>query len=445
MKETKNIDQMFQEKLKNLEATPSPEVWNNIEAKLKKKKRRILPMWWFSGGVAAILVVGFLMYPLFIKNNNTEEINTPIIVDVPESDLKKEIENNDSILNRERESIEVVITEKEKKSLDEESELLNAPIAERKVDLVNQKKSIEKKEKATGSEGLTPVDKNAMKKNSFALLEEKTQNNKQKKNKKDSINVLTPKKDFIAEISSKDTILSEKKNHSKWALSPTVALLATNSFSSTSSLDNSLNSSSTQGSNSFSYGVKVAYQINDKWSIQSGIHLQNLDYLNKNLSIVSSISESTLSNIDYNNENLFSINSPDAANNLTSGANIITNEATVTQAFGYIEIPLEVQYSFFRSNKFNTKIVTGFSSLILQKNEIVISSSTINRVIGKANNLNTLNFSGNVGLDVDYSINKKLQLNFNPMFKIQMNTFSKNSNGFKPYSIGFYTGIKYQF
>lgn len=439
MKETKNIDRLFQEKLKNMEATPSPEVWNNIEAKLKKKKRRILPMWWFSGGVAAILVVGFLIYPLFIKNNNNiEKINTPIIVDIKESDLKKEIENKAPILNEERESIEVVITKKKEKL----SEVRNSSIAKRKVDLVNPKRAIENREKATGSEGLNPVDKNAMKKNSFALFEEKKQNNKLSVKRKDSDAIIKSKKDFVAEMSIKDTILSEKKNHSKWAVSPTVALLTSNSFSSTSSLDNSLNSNPTEGANSFSYGIKVAYQINDKWSIQSGIHLQNLDYLNKNLSIVSSISGSSLSNVDSNNENIFSINSSDIVN---VSANLIADEATVTQTFGYIEIPLEVQYSFFRSNKFNTKIVSGFSSLILQKNEIAISSSTINSVIGKANNLNTLNFSGNVGLDVDYSINKKLQLNFNPMFKVQLNTFSQNSNGFKPYSIGFYTGIKYQF
>lgn len=61
--EDKKIDLLFQEKLKNLEATPDKKVWNRIESQLKKKKRRVLPIWWYSGGVAAMLAIGFLLFP----------------------------------------------------------------------------------------------------------------------------------------------------------------------------------------------------------------------------------------------------------------------------------------------------------------------------------------------------------------------------------------------
>jgi hypothetical protein len=65
--------------------------------------------------------------------------------------------------------------------------------------------------------------------------------------------------------------------------------------------------------------------------------------------------------------------------------------------------------------------------------------------IGEANNLNDVNFSGNLGLDVDYEINKQLFFNLSPMVKIQTNTFSSNSGNFKPYVIGVYTGLNYRF
>ena len=57
----KNLDKLFQEQLKNLEATPSEKVWNNIESKLEKKKRRGFPVWWFASGIAAMLVLGMLI------------------------------------------------------------------------------------------------------------------------------------------------------------------------------------------------------------------------------------------------------------------------------------------------------------------------------------------------------------------------------------------------
>jgi type VI protein secretion system component VasF len=84
--EDKKIDLLFQEKLKNLEATPNKKVWNRIESQLKKKKRRVLPIWWYAGGVAATLVLGFLLFP-FGKDSETNK--QPIIIASPESSPKK--------------------------------------------------------------------------------------------------------------------------------------------------------------------------------------------------------------------------------------------------------------------------------------------------------------------------------------------------------------------
>jgi len=58
MKEKKHIDQLFKESFKNFEASPSPQVWENIQAKLKEKEdRKVIPLWLKLGGVAAILAL----------------------------------------------------------------------------------------------------------------------------------------------------------------------------------------------------------------------------------------------------------------------------------------------------------------------------------------------------------------------------------------------------
>ena len=82
--------------------------------------------------------------------------------------------------------------------------------------------------------------------------------------------------------------------------------------------------------------------------------------------------------------------------------------------------------------------------MFLKENQIHLSTSSLNKE-GEANNLNDINFSGNLGLDFNYNLNANWSMHINPMFKTQFNTFNKNANKFQPYSIGLYTGVYYQF
>lgn len=77
MSERKNLEHLFQEKLEHFEVAPPEELWNNIEAELKKdkKKRRIIPIWWKLSGIAALLVVGFGILTTVTNNKNPNAIN----------------------------------------------------------------------------------------------------------------------------------------------------------------------------------------------------------------------------------------------------------------------------------------------------------------------------------------------------------------------------------
>lgn len=76
MSERKNLEHLFQEKLEHFEVAPPEELWNNIEAELKKdkKKRRIIPIWWKLSGIAALLVVGFGILTTVTNNKNPNEV-----------------------------------------------------------------------------------------------------------------------------------------------------------------------------------------------------------------------------------------------------------------------------------------------------------------------------------------------------------------------------------
>ena len=86
-----------------------------------------------------------------------------------------------------------------------------------------------------------------------------------------------------------------------------------------------------------------------------------------------------------------------------------------------------------------------FSTLLLNRDEVFVEMNNFSQSLGSSNNLRSVNFSGNIGLDLDYSIRKNLYINVSPMFKVQTNTFSKNSGSIQPYYLGVYTGLNYKF
>jgi len=116
--EYKDIDRLFQEKLKDKEVTPNPKVWNAIEKKLQKKKRRVLPIWWFSGAASLFLLGSFLVFN-FYKNKQHKNNNLPVItkevIEENKTDKKNIEENKIELLKEELKGIDTKVTEKENK------------------------------------------------------------------------------------------------------------------------------------------------------------------------------------------------------------------------------------------------------------------------------------------------------------------------------------------
>lgn len=436
MDDYKNIDRLFQEKLKSLETVPSPEIWDAIEAKLqKKKKRRVLPIWWYSG-IAGVLIIGIL---IVLNKNKTQSNdifnNVPIIVEENKKTLFKEVPRiekdtiDTEIVYKENNNSEILENKKENKSQTKQEEnLINTDFIHKKSTAFTHKKT-EKNNK----EGFLSDKKIAIEKEQIVA-------------KKDSVFNIEKKKDFLAEVNKLDSIKDVKLIEKKWSVIPTVAIVNSNSFSKTSPLDQSL-ASNTSGDNSISYGVRIDYKLNNKWSLQTGFFKRDLGFSTNNLSVVSNVSGSNFKNVNYNSDVSFILINNEFSSNsaILSGANITEQKVNLKQTFGYVEIPIEVKYTLINKQKFNTKLVSGFSTLFLNNNNILLETLNTSKTIGRATNLNSINFSGNLGVDFNYSLNNKLNFNITPMFKVHMNTFSNKANGFQPYTIGIYSGLSYKF
>ncbi|MGK0413184.1 MAG: hypothetical protein ACJA1B_001386 [Polaribacter sp.] len=426
----KKIDELFQKQLQNLETAPNKRVWSHIETKLKKKKRRIFPFWLFPTGVASIFVLGFFIFP-FLKDENQNRNSNPDEIITITPNKTKNLEDKIDVIIRDKNIKEEVLITKKDVSLKNQKNRENAVIAKREKEVPIPKKLI----KNLAPKPLT-IEVN------IALLQQKSIIEITKYIDK---RLALKKIDITTFLKPKDSLKVDKNNSNRWAIAPVFAVLKSNSFSNTSPIDANL-ANSTKGENSFSYGVQVAYNINKKWTIQSGIHLQEMSFSNNQIAVFSSSQTNSgttefISGASFSFQRNISENIDASGNSMT---NAISYNGNISQNYGYVEIPVELKYNLSNSEIFKTQIVTGFSSLLLNKNSIRLNADNLS-TSGKASNLNTLNFSGNLGFDFNYLLHKNWSLHVNPMLKVQFNTFNENANNFAPFYLGIYSGLTYQF
>ena len=213
-------------------------------------------------------------------------------------------------------------------------------------------------------------------------------------------------------------------------------------------------SNSKSGNVNLSYGLRVSYDINKKLSIRSGLQRVDYGYDTNDISFSASLTASTndqIDNINYasTSRNLVVRNMEDNKRSeqeisLEFVAQNPARDGRMIQDFGYIEFPLEVNYALL-DQKFGIRVIGGFSSLFLVSNSVVLEANGNTVEMGEANNINDLNLSTNIGFGLNYKFSPTLQLNLEPMFKYQLNTFTQTAGNFQPFSVGIYTGLNFKF
>jgi len=517
----KKIDELFQEKFKDFEQLPDEKVWQNITASLEKKKKRAIPLWWKLGGVAALFVFSlFLINPFddakietptvteveLNSNKDTLKLNQtkaaqetqytstdsqengvkgttqnedPAAADLkaaPNSKVSKnkaytvasqteeKIKNQNSKTLNSYEKTQVVANESEQaKTLEsisipakQESDALvlqNGSSSQERIEQKNQEKN---EAENSGKE----VRKNE--KEALLTVSEDTrvaQNDTEENQKIDEDSTATKKKSiYDAIIEQEEKAIAENKRSNRWSAGPSIAPVYYDSFGEGSPVHSILVPNSKSGNTNLSYGLSVAYEINKRLSVRSGIHKVDYSYDTGEIEFSSSLDGSItnqMDNIDYagtarnlvvkskagntavgvNNENNDSFD---------ASTNSLARSGSMSQQFGYLEVPLELNYALI-DKKIGVNLIGGFSSLFLIDNSISLSDGNQTTQMGEANNVNALNFSTNIGLGVDYNISSNLKLNVEPVFKYQLNTFNQVDGTFNPFSVGIYSGLTFRF
>lgn len=495
-----NLDKLFQDKFKDFGDMPDEKVWQRLNASLdqKKKDRFLIPIWWKLGGIAAALALLFFAIKPFFK---ADDATLPTITDMeqvlPKTDV--EVVNKDtkiiegegssktnSDLNIEEEVVvttnntkksqetlaikNTAVTNKSKKSNDsfnafgasqkngndEKIEVNSSSNAENEYTNGVADVSIKDKNDVQNNIEADPVD--GVKTKSSSTLKEEKEQLFAKKIKEAVVSTDTVGKKSIYDVikeNEEEAVASAKTD--KWSVGANVAPVYFNSLKDGSPVDPSFVSNSKSGNVNMSYGVTVAYEVSKKLSIRSGVHKVDYGYNTNNVFFKSAFdpaSNSMVSTIDYNAnaESIVIQTTGDAllapsnskAEEVSYAAKSTSREGKMVQQFGYLEVPLELNYALI-DGKFGVQLIGGISSLFLVDDSISLESDDLITKIGESNNINSLNFSTNVGFGLNYMFAPKMQLSVEPMFKYQLNTFSNSSGDFKPFSMGVYSGLSFKF
>jgi len=263
--------------------------------------------------------------------------------------------------------------------------------------------------------------------------------------KKDSTAIATAEPNTLEELlNEKEKQVTSGQESSRWQVTPSVAPIYFSSASNGSPLDSRFEKNKKSYTPSLSYGVGAKYAVSKKLAVRAGVHALKLEYNTGDLVFSQTANARRLENVKPNLQgSLIEIDNKPAYPSFV-GRSIDSYGGQVTQKIGYVEIPVELSYKLV-DRKFGVELIGGISTLVLNDNQVLLTSEGLQMPIGEADNLNRVHFSSNLGVGLRYNFLKSFQASVDPMLKYQIGTFSDGAGNFKPYFLGLYTGLSYRF
>jgi hypothetical protein len=248
------------------------------------------------------------------------------------------------------------------------------------------------------------------------------------------------------------TTNEKERERDRWSISPNVAPVYFSSLGQGSPINEQFNNNAKGGDVNMSYGITGSYAVSDRLKVRAGINRVNLNQTTADVfAFVGAQSSGNgvmakMPNVDYSSNAASVALMSTEMMNRTSMPEVLNTKVAgnLEQRFGFLELPLELEYRLL-DKQFGINLVGGFSTFFLNDNEIYAEINGSSTLIGEANNINSTSFSANFGIGMDYSLTKQWNINLEPMFKYQLNTFNNTSGDFRPFFIGVYTGLSFKF
>jgi hypothetical protein len=232
-----------------------------------------------------------------------------------------------------------------------------------------------------------------------------------------------------------------------WSLKAEISETFTAMLSGTSSAGTDSKSLSTVGG-----GMVASYKVSDKVTISSGIRFSQMKQgthsaysLNQTSGITSLQPVEKSGNLSRD----VTVYLPPVSSVVysygmaTNAANVFVSD--ISQELKYLEIPIQATYKLI-DRKLAIGVTGGISSNFLVGNSATITENGIALSRGNTDNIRNVLYSGSAGVEFGYDLGNKLILTVEPRIKQFMNSVSVNDMvNIKPMQFGIFTGIAYTF
>ena len=456
MSKDKNLDDLFRERLRNYEQAPPAYLLENILDKVADHRKRRMLIFWRVAGVAAAILLAFIAG----WQVNRMAVESPMVQVAAEKTVVPTTEVlPQTILN--------------KTTSQQNRGLVANDISVGKAN--NKSVSVRR---TSGSDNLSPVkdDKESMLlkpiRTLFHLLESNVETvrnlsiGRNDEQKPELAGLLIDQQ--IMEQNKQKFILSKlDKAKGRWSIGAQLAPAYSVNRSSQSSQYASNMVKSSSSPVALDGGISFSYKKGKRLSLQSGVYYSgvgqssgkrprysgndyqySLDASNSttpiNIANRKVMMNSEVGVIQFNDVPFgIILNSSFDRNDLATAA--VSSNIRLTQSFDYIEVPLYLRYTLIDS-KFDIEMLGGLSTNMLVGNKVFAENNSGKSLVGKTQDMESMNYSGTLGFGVRYGISKRISLNVEPRIKYYLNSLSTNASvSYKPYTIGVFTGLSYDF
>jgi hypothetical protein len=472
MKKGKNIDELFREKLTNYEQEPPAWLLDSILVGAAQARRKKAIIYWRITGVAAALLLAFVAGWQFNTGNDQQLVQETVISQEITTEENNLPSAEKSVLQTEKETIRLA-------SASQVSERKNT-VSEADVAKTSSAKKITTPIETTFVASNSEMVRFSTIKSIHGRIYQQNQSAKKLQGEKTGAGAAENlDKSIDQQIMEHNQQLAmvrdENTRKTRWTVGAQVSPEYNVSRSSHSQVyaSNMLGASSNPVD--LGAGISVEYKKGKRWSVQSGIYYSgmgqtsgNSGFSNKNLSglIVADANRgaeyfNAPVNIDPKSSQM-SMNSiagiinfdqipagmelaatPDEKAMVSNA--VVVSDARFIQNFEYLEIPLYLRYTLIDS-RFDVEMIGGFSSNFLVGNNAYIENNSGKNLIGSTKDMESLNYSGTLGVGLKYGLSKRFFLNVEPRIKYYLNSLNSNSAvTYKPYTVGVFTGLSYEF
>jgi len=470
MKKDKNLDELFRDKLLNYEQEPPAYLLENILSGVAGARRKRKLVFWRVAGVAAALLLAFVA-GWQLNDRDGRESKQAVIVgqkSAPEMPSEPKIQEEKGTQNNQiapatsqlaSSQPSSVIRNAKSNSITQDLNSGALALSSESITVATNSESLLLKPLKSLYRLITPEGEN------LNLLQEKRAG-------KVTPDLIQKSIDQQIMEQNKQMMMAENKSKGKvrWLVGAQVSPEYSNSRGSQSQAyaSNMLRASS--NSVDLGGGISVEYKKGKRLSLQSGVYYSGLGQSSGNTS------NSGDKNLQYANlgSNYFSpvVNMDASSNRMmvnsnagvielskipsglvvgtsledkTMNSTVIASPTSFIQNFEYIEIPLYLRYTLIDA-RFDVVMLGGLSSNVLVGNQIFVEDDSGKSLVGRTKDMEAMNYSGTLGLGFKYGLSKRISLNVEPRVKYFLNSLNSNSSvTYKPYTIGVFTGLSYEF